>query len=283
MQPSTALIANPEAFNELTTTQVVGERVISTDPSVKRTMNFACGIIAKIKNASDARQMEMDLDSACHVGETAPFFIPLYVEKEQGSHTGVILADGAGLPNGMEDIPIHEFEGMRIVLMKDLDPAEAGHATHEEFTSKRLFGRGRETIDQCKIKCVPVRKWYFSDTMILVKTHMVQPQLPGRPDLTPGFQPGQFVWTVSIATDINREVFKVVDTGDNDPVLIKPFPPPGVILGPTHPDYEMFKQAHYVAGSDVDKYPSSDANTGLLSRLASWCSHRAVSGVAKGR
>ena len=174
MQPSTALIANPEAFNELTTTQVVGERVISTDPSVKRTMNFAGGIIAKIKNASDARQMEMDLDSACHVGETAPFFIPLYVEKEQGSHTGVILADGAGLPNGMEDIPIHEFEGMRIVLMKDLDPAEDGYSTHGEFTSRRMFGRGKETVDQCKIECVPMRKWYFSDTMILVKTHLTQ-------------------------------------------------------------------------------------------------------------
>ena len=66
----------------------------------------------------------------------------------------------------------------------------------------------------------------------------------------------------SIAEDINSEVFKVVDTGDNDPVLIKPFPPPGVILGPTHPDYEMFKQAHYVAGQDVGKYPSSDANAG---------------------
>ena len=104
----------------------------------------------------------------------------------------------------------------------------------------------------------------------------VQPQLPGRPDRNPLFHPGEFVWTVAIATDINREVFKVVDTGDNDPVLIKPFPPPGVILTEDHPDYEMFKQAHYVAGSDVDKYPSSDANTGLLSRLALWCSHRVV-------
>ena len=265
MQPSTALIANPESFNELTTTQVVGERVISTDPSVKRTMNLAGGIIAKIKNASDARQMEMDLDSACHVGyemETAPFFIPLYVEKEQGSHTGVILADGAGLPNGMEDIPIHEFEGMRIVLMKDLDPAEAGYTTHGEFTRRRLFGRGKETVDQCGIECVPIRKWYFDDTMILVKTHLTQPQLPGKPDLNALFEPGKFIWTVSIAKNINTEVFKVVVSGDNDPVLIKPFPPPGVILGPTHPDYEMFKQAHYVAGSDVDKYPSSDANTG---------------------
>ena len=249
MQPSTALIANPEAFNELTTTQVVGERVISTDPSVKRTMNFAGGIIAKIKNASDARQMEMDLDSACHVGETAPFFIPLYVEKEQGSHTGVILADGAGLPNGMEDIPIHEFEGMRIVLMKDLDPAEDGYSTHGEFTSRRMFGRGKETVDQCKIKCVPMRKWYFSDTMILVKTHLTQPQLPGKPDLQALFEPGKFIWTVSIAKNINTEVFKVVVSGDNDPVLINPFPPLGKILKATDPEAIMLKKAHYHLGS----------------------------------
>ena len=109
MQPSTALIANPEAFNELTTTQVVGERVISTDPSVQRTMKVAGGIIARIKKAGDARQLEMEIDSTCdwqdYQKETAPFFIPLYMEKEKASHTGVILASGAGLPNGMEDAP----------------------------------------------------------------------------------------------------------------------------------------------------------------------------------
>ena len=102
MQPSTALIANPEAFNELTTTQVVGERVLSTAPSVERTMNVAGRIIAKIKNTSDARQMEMILDVACHIAghemKTDPFFIPLYVEKDKVSHTGVMLADGAGPP-----------------------------------------------------------------------------------------------------------------------------------------------------------------------------------------
>ena len=157
-----SLVANPDAFDELTSTQVPCQRVLSTAPSVQRTMKVAGGIIARIKKAGDARQLEMEIDSTCdwadYQKETAPNFIPLYVEKEKVSHTGVVLADGAGLPNGMEDIPIHTFEGMRIVLMKDLDPAEAGYATHEEFTSKRLFGRGRETIDQCKIKCVPVRK-----------------------------------------------------------------------------------------------------------------------------
>ena len=76
---------------------------------------------------------------------------------ENVSHTGVILADGAGLPNGMNHIPIREFEGMRIVLMKDLDPKEDGYATHVEFVDRRLFGRGAETIDQCGIKCVPMR------------------------------------------------------------------------------------------------------------------------------
>ena len=75
------------------------------------------------------------------------------------------------------------------------------------------------------------------------------------------------VWTVAIATDINSEVFKVVVSGDNDPVLIKPFPPPGVTLKATDPEAMMLKQAHYYLGSDVDKYPS---------RLALWCSHRAV-------
>lgn len=75
---------------------------------------------------------------------------------EGKSHTGVILADGAGLPNGKEDIRIHEFEGMRIVLMKDLDPTEDGYATHEEFVHRRLFGLGAETIDQCGIDCVPM-------------------------------------------------------------------------------------------------------------------------------
>ena len=286
MQPFASLRTNLLAFTDLKNTQVVGERVISTDPAVKRTMKVACGIIARIKKAGDARQLEMEIDSTCdwqdYQKETAPFFIPLYMEKEKASHTGVILARGI-LPNGMEDIPIHTFEGMRIVLMKDLDPAEDGYSTHGEFTSRRMFGRGKETVEKFGIETVPIRKWYFEDTMILVKKHIQQPQLPGRPDRNPLFHPGEFVWTVAIAEDINREVFKVVDTGDNDPVLIKPFPPPGVILGPTHPDYEMFKQAHYVAGSDVDKYPSSDANTGLLSRLASWCSHRAVSGVATGR
>ena len=280
MQPSTALIANPEAFHELTTTQVFGKPVLSTAPSVQRTMKVAAAMIARIKNASDERQMEMGLDFACdfagHPMKTDPFFIPLYVEKEKVSHTGVILADGAGLPNGMEDIPIHEFKGMRIVLMKDIDPAEAGYATHREFTSKRLFGRGAETIHQREIKCVPMRKWYFSDTMILVKTHLTQPQLPGKPDLNALFEPGKFIWTVSIAKDINTEVFKVVVSGDNDPVLIKPFPPRGVTLQATDPDAIMLKKSHYYLGSDVHKCPSSDANTGLLSRLALWCSHRAV-------
>ena len=213
MQPSIALIANPEAFNELTTTQVVGGRVLSTAPSVKRTMDVACRIIAKIKNTSDERQMETNLDVACHIAghdmKTDPFFIPLYVEKDEVSHTGVMLADGAGLPNGMEDIPIHEFAGMRIVLMKDLDPAEAGYANHGEFTSKRLFGRGAETIDRCQIQCVPMRKWYISDSMLLVKKHLIQPQLPGSPDLNELFEK-KFIWTVAIATDINSEVFKVV-------------------------------------------------------------------------
>ena len=275
-----SLVANPDAFDELKSTQVLCQPALSTAPSVQHTMKVAGGIIARIKKTGDARQLEMEIDSVCdwagYQKDTAPFFIPLYVAKEDVSHTGVILASGAGLPNGVEDIPIHKFEGMRIVLMKDLDPAEDGYSTHGEFTSRRMFGRGKETVNQFGIECVPIRKWYFADTMILVQTHMVQPQGVLAPDLTTGFQHGQFVWTVSIAEDINSEVFKVVGSGDNVPVLIEPFPAPGVTLTETDPDYMMFKQAHYVLGSDVDKYPSSDANTGLQSRLASWCSQRAV-------
>ena len=155
-----SLIANPDAFDELTSTQVFCQRVLSTAPSVQRTLKVAGGIIARIKKAGDARQLEMEIDSVCdwagYKKDTAPFFIPLYVEKEKVSHTGVVLADGAGLPNGMEDTPIHKFEGLRIVLMKDLDPAEAGYATHGDFTSRRMFGRGKETVDQCGLECVPI-------------------------------------------------------------------------------------------------------------------------------
>lgn len=85
MEPNSALRANPEALDELTKTQVVGEPVLATAPSVKRTMDVARGIIACIKNARGAREMEMGLDCACQEMVTAPFFICLYVEKV--SHT----------------------------------------------------------------------------------------------------------------------------------------------------------------------------------------------------
>ena len=59
------------------------------------------------------------------------------------------------------------------------------------------------------------------------------------------------VWTVTIAKDTNSEIFKVVVSSDDDPVLINPFASRGVTLTATDPEAIMLKKAFYDLGSDV--------------------------------